>query len=108
VFSEAFPTRLTYERDSDGRGRHLLGGVPVPRYAVLQLQLADGTWLSGTYDWDQPAEDTSFSLTALPLLRLDLAKPTWSPEALQAVLYLPDDAVLRLHPKTKRALRPRR
>ena len=68
----------------DGGGlRHSLDGRPVSAGTPLEVQLDDGTWLGGTYEW-------SFDETSPPFLTIRLAATAES-----AALRLPQHAKLR-------------
>jgi hypothetical protein len=78
------------KRDADGQPRHLLDGRPLsPGISRIDLLLADGTWLSGTYEWNlRPA--------TWPALRFSIAAPEdASVRPTTCVALLPPDAVLR-------------
>jgi len=106
--SLAHPKRLCLDRDEEGIPFHVLGGERIDPGTLLLLQLADGTWLTGSYHWDVPSADRA-APWASPRFRVHLADPftTADRPRLAVEFHLPADAVLRVHPSWKRAMNPR-
>lgn len=106
-FSLAHPKRLFLDRDEEGVPCHVLAGDRLVYGTPLLLQLADGTWLTGSYVWDAPLD--AADPIAPARLRLQLADRLANSDTppLTTDIALPADAVLRVHPSWKRAMNPR-
>lgn len=80
-------------RQEGSSGHHVLDGVALTEGARLQVRLADGTWLEGTYSW-------SGVIARWPGLRIELGGPVPEgvPRRPMAVMALPPQAVVRRPP----------
>jgi hypothetical protein len=79
-------------RNVGGRSRHFLDGYPLEEGALLEVLLANGTWLRGTYSWSGARArwpGMRFELGGPPLVIADETRP------LMAVMALPPQAMVR-------------
>jgi hypothetical protein len=101
--SSLWPGRLVVKQDESGVCYHDLDGTRLERFQQLEVLLPTRKWLRISYDWDQPADDTSYDPKCPPLAVLWLGG-AWEDTTAHHVrhniplvdFYLPADATLRV------------
>ncbi len=102
-------TQLSLRHAPDGRRYHTLDDQPLQRGQMVELLMPRGSWLRGTYEWDQDLDATSYDPQRRPLFVAILGGPWEANDAFDAPrvrFALPPEAVLR-HVRFRRPRRDR-